>query len=467
YGPFATSASRSRLRLPRTTRLALRASLAGSVGFAEIEHGVDETHHVAPGYSADLLMRWGDPVVPDAPAFDPNRQSADAQRGQFGYNNDFIGYIPLPLGADNSEHGLLCINHEYTSREVMFPGLGKNNDPKDKHKGITREIVAIEMACHGGSIIEIEKHNGKWRVVPDSKYARRITALDTPIAVSGPAAGHPRLRTSADPTGKRVIGTLGNCAGGITPWGTYLMTEENVHGYFSGDWEHHPRRTPADHDDGKSNPGGESIPMEGHPEKANYTRYGVPGGSYAWGRFHRRFDINAEPNEANRFGWIVEVDPLDPASTPVKRTALGRFRHEGTESIVNGDGRLVLYSGDDQPFEYLYRFVSAGRVAPDNRAANRDLLDQGALFVARFHPEGTLTWALDLRRERIDPGKRVPRPGGRADRGPARGRCAPGYAHGPYGGRGAQSSQRPCLRDAQQEFQTQAGSGRSGEPAGG
>lgn len=361
-------------------------------GFAEIEHGVDETHHVAPGYSADLLMRWGDPVVPDAPAFDPNRQSADAQRGQFGYNNDFIGYIPLPLGADNSEHGLLCINHEYTSREVMFPGLGKNNDPKDKHKGITREIVAIEMACHGGSIIEIEKHNGKWRVVPDSKYARRITALDTPIAVSGPAAGHPRLRTSADPTGKRVIGTLGNCAGGITPWGTYLMTEENVHGYFSGDWEHHPRRTPADHDDGKSNPGGESIPMEGHPEKANYTRYGVPGGSYAWGRFHRRFDINAEPNEANRFGWIVEVDPLDPASTPVKRTALGRFRHEGTESIVNGDGRLVLYSGDDQPFEYLYRFVSAGRVAPDNRAANRDLLDQGALFVARFHPEGTLTW---------------------------------------------------------------------------
>jgi hypothetical protein len=167
------------------------------------------------------------------------------------------------------------------------------------------------------------------------------------------------------------------------------MAEENFHGYFSGDLDKHPLRG-AGGDEPESNSAGD--PVGEHPEKANYARYGVPGGRYAWGRFHRRFDVNAEPNEANRFGWIVEVDPFDPASPPVKRTALGRFKHEGAECIVNGDGRLVLYSGDDQRFEYLYRFVSKGRVDPVNREANRNLLDDGTLYVARFHANGTLTW---------------------------------------------------------------------------
>ncbi|MEA3278131.1 MAG: PhoX family phosphatase [Pseudomonadota bacterium] len=362
---------------------------AGSArfSFSEIEHGVDETHHVAPGYSAEVLMRWGDPVEAGAPVFDPYNQSAAAQTKQFGYNNDFIGYIPLPFGSGNPEHGLLCINHEYTNEEVMFPGLGKYDD---QHSGITKEIVDIEMACNGGSVIEIRKQNGKWQVVPDSPYARRINALNTEIAISGPAAGHARLRTSADPTGTRVIGTVNNCAGGITPWGTYLMAEENFHGYFSGDLERHPIRGAADGDDPESNTAGDLF--GDHPEKVNHGRYGVPDGRYAWGRFHKRFDVNAEPNEANRFGWIVEVDPLDPSSTPIKRTALGRFKHEGAESVVDKDGRLVLYSGDDQRFEYLYKFVSADRVDPHNRSANRNLLDRGTLYVARFHADGTLTW---------------------------------------------------------------------------
>jgi secreted PhoX family phosphatase len=355
-------------------------------GFEEIAHGVDETHHVAPGYRAEVLIRWGDPVLPGAPEFDPYRQSAAAQKRQFGYNNDFIGYIPLPFGSNSSDHGLLCINHEYTDEEVMFPGLGRYDDG---HAGVTREIVDIEMACNGGSIVEVQKVDGKWRLVSDSQYARRISALDTEMAISGPAAGHPRMRTAADPTGTRVIGTLNNCAGGITPWGTYLMAEENFHGYFSGDLDRHPLRG-AGADQLESNAAGD--PVGEHPEKANYARYGVPAGRYAWGRFHRRFDVNAEPNEANRFGWVVEVDPLDPASTPVKRTALGRFKHEGAECIVNRDGRLVLYSGDDQRFEYLYKFVSERRVDPLDREANRHLLDSGTLYVARFHDNGTLTW---------------------------------------------------------------------------
>jgi secreted PhoX family phosphatase len=337
---------------------------ASRFGFTEIAHGVDATHHVAPGYSADVLIRWGDKVLADAPAFDPKTQSPAAQTKQFGYNNDFIGYIPLPFGSDNSEHGLLCINHEYTDEEVMFPGLGQYDEA---FTGATRDLADIEMACNGGSIIEVKKENGKWRVVPDSRYARRIDALQTRIALSGPAAGHERMKTAADPEGRTVIGTVNNCAGGITPWGTYLMAEENFHFYFLGD-------------------------LDGHPEQTNYARYGVPGKRYPWAKFHTRFDVNQEPNEANRFGWIVEVDPLDPTATPVKRTALGRFKHEGAECIVNADGRLVLYSGDDQRFEFLYKFVTDGKVDPSNREANKDLLDHGTLYVAKFADDGTLAW---------------------------------------------------------------------------
>jgi secreted PhoX family phosphatase len=349
--------------LPLSVKAAT-ADRAGRFGFQEIAHGVDEMHHVAPGYSADVLMRWGDKVLPGAPAFDPMTHTAAAQLKQYGYNNDYVGFVPLPFGSNNSEHGLLCINHEYTDEELIFPGYGKHDEEFSK---VTQEIVDVEMACHGGSVIEIKKEGGKWRVVDDSRYARRISALDTEMLLSGPAAGSDRLKTGEDPTGTRVVGTVNNCAGGITPWGTYLMAEENFHHYFMGD-------------------------TSANPEKDSYARYGVPGNRYAWGRFHKRFDLDREPNAANRYGWIVEVDPLDPSSIPVKRTALGRFKHEGAESIVNKDGRLVVYSGDDQRFEFLYKFVSADKVDVNNRAANRSLLDTGTLFVARCDADGGVEW---------------------------------------------------------------------------
>ena len=335
--------------------------------FDEIEHGVDETHHVAPGYDADVLIRWGDPVLPGAPEFDPMNQSAAAQEQQFGYNNDYIGYVGLPVGSDNSDHGLLCINHEYTNEEVMFPGLGRQ-DGDAEFSGMTKELVDIEMAAHGGSIIEVRRDDaGKWSVVPDSPYARRISMLSTEMEITGPAAGHDRMKTSVDPSGTRVIGMLNNCAGGITPWGTYVSGEENFHGYFLGE-------------------------VPDGPESRNHARYGVAGGWYTWGSFHDRFDVSKEPNEPNRFGWVVETDPLDPTSTPIKRTALGRFKHEGAESIVNGDGRVVVYLGDDQRFDYLYKFVTDGRFDPNDRAANMNLLDSGTLFVAKFNDDGTVNW---------------------------------------------------------------------------
>ena len=349
--------------------LATTRSASAAVGrfvFDEIEHGVDETHHVANGYDADILIRWGDPVEAGAPAFDPMNQTAEAQAKQFGYNNDFIGYVALPQGSGSGENALLCVNHEYTNTSLMFPGLTGDDRKIDPTK-YTKEHADIELAAHGGSVIEIKKTNGKWSVVPDSPNNRRISMLNTEMEITGPAAGHDRLKTSVDATGKAVVGTLNNCAGGISPWGTYLTAEENFHQYFMGD-------------------------IAGSAEEQNYKRYGVGKSKYPWGKFHDRFDVTKEPNEANRFGWIVEIDPMDPTSTPKKRTALGRFKHEGAESIVNSDGRVVIYTGDDQRFDYLYKFVTDGKFNPDDRAANMDLLDAGTLYVAKFNKNGSMDW---------------------------------------------------------------------------
>lgn len=341
-----------------------RAAGGSAFSFTEVEAGVDTRHHVADGYDADILLRWGDALFPDSPAFDPTRQSAEAQRRQFGYNNDYVGFIPL---GGSAEHGLLVVNHEYTNEHLMFPGIVTIAEGKLKVAPADQKRVDIEMAAHGGSIVEIRKVDGKWQVVKDGKLNRRITST-TDMVLTGPVAGHERVKTSADATGTKVIGTLNNCAGGVTPWGTYIMAEENFHGYFSG-----------------------KLP-EGHKEAANYKRYGVPEGAYEWGRFHDRFDLGKEPNEPNRFGWIVEVDVNDPNSVPKKRTALGRTKHEGAESIVARDGRVVFYLGDDERFDYVYKFVTAGKFNAADRAANLDLLDQGTLHVAKFAADGTLAW---------------------------------------------------------------------------
>ncbi|MHC2002345.1 PhoX family protein [Methylobacterium sp. CM6241] len=335
--------------------------------FKEIEAGSDTHHHVAEGHDADILIRWGDPVLPGAPAFDPRNQSAEAQARQFGYNNDFVGYFPMPGAADPAAHGLLVVNHEYTNEELMFPGLGRQDIKTVAFKGMNRELVDIEMAAHGGSVIEVKRTDGKWAVVPNSPHARRITA-ETVMTLSGPAAGSDRLKTTADPVGRTVKGMINNCAGGTTPWGTWLTCEENINYYFSG------------------------TLAEGSGEAANHKRLGLPGNAYAWGRFHERFDLSKEPNEPNRFGWVVEIDPFDPASVPTKRTAMGRFKHEGAAGIVSKSGRYVVYQGDDERFDYVYKFVTDAAVNLADRRANRDILDSGTLHVARFDADGRGAW---------------------------------------------------------------------------
>ena len=331
-----------------------------SVGFQELPGTFDDRHHLTSGYRAEVLLRWGDPITA-GPAFDHKNLSPKAQAHQFGYNNDFTQYVPLGSSEQASKHGLLCVNHEYTDPQLMWPGLTRRNAASK----LTAAQMAVELQAHGHSVVEIKQQQDRWSIVQDSRYNRRLTAV-TPMRISGPAAGHDRLKTQADPTGRTVLGTFGNCGGGMTPWGTVLIAEENVDVYFQGN-----------HDS----------------EKRNHTRMGTDRPSYmCWHRFDDRFRADRVPTEPNRFGWVVEFDPKDPKSVPTKRTALGRFKHESATVALNHDGRVVVFSGDDQRFEHLYRFVSKHAYDPAKPERNKRLLDEGTLYAARFSDSGSVTW---------------------------------------------------------------------------
>jgi secreted PhoX family phosphatase len=350
----------------RSAAAAPQSSNVGMAAFTPLppQPASSQTVLVAPGHAWAPLLKWGDPIRAGGPAWDPQNQSAAKQAEQIGYNCDYIGWHPLPFNGKNPNRGLLWVNHEYTNPELMFAGYNAA-DP-------TREQVDVEIEAHGGSIVELNGNGqGPLQVNLGSGYNRRITGT-TPMTISGPAAGHAWMQTSTDPTGTVVLGTLNNCAGGFTPWGTVLTCEENFHQYFGNLT---------------------SLPVD-DPRRSAHARYGMPGGasSRKWERFHPRFDVGQEPNEAFRFGWVVEVDPYDPQSVPVKRTALGRFRHEGATFGLSKSGRVAFYSGDDQVFEYVYKYVSDDAWTPRRPEVGKQLLDKGVLYVARFNADGSGEW---------------------------------------------------------------------------
>jgi secreted PhoX family phosphatase len=345
------------------TPAAPAAPSAGALTFRDITQGKQDFVVVPAGYSTDLLIRWGDPLFSDSPPFDPANPSAEAGAKQFGYNCDFLGFMPLPAGSSGATSALLVANHEYTNPEIMFPGYDDESP--------TQGQVDLELEAHGLAVVELAKSAGAWSYVVPSRYNRRITGT-TPIEITGPAAGHAWMQTSADPSGRRVLGTLNNCSAGKTPWGTILSGEENFQQYFANL---------------------DMLP-DSDPKKAAHRRYGLTAeaSERKWETFHRRFDLAQEPNEPFRFGWMVEVDPYDPASTPKKRTALGRTKHEGATFQVGANSRVGVYMGDDERFDYMYKFVTAGRYNPSDAAGNRDLLDAGTLYAARFNDDGTGQW---------------------------------------------------------------------------
>ncbi|WP_371782390.1 PhoX family protein [Streptosporangium subroseum] len=329
----------------------------GRIRFTAVPPNTDDRLTVPAGYASAAVVRWGDPVLPGAPAFDFEHQTAAAQAAQFGYNCDYVTLFPM-----GEQRGLLWVNHEYTDENLMFRGYTSGDTA-------TPEQIKIAMAAHGGSVVEIERvgQSGQWKLVTRGRrrYNRRIT-VHTPMKFTGPAAGSALLRTAADPAGVKPIGMLNNCAGGTTPWGTVLSGEENFNQYFVN---------------------GNGVP---EAQKPYLTRYGVsattgiPSGNRRFDRVEERFDLAKHPNEINRTGWIVEIDPFDPDSVPIKRTALGRLAHEGATTSLAEDGRVVAYMGDDSRFEYVYKFVSKNRYIRGFDRHNRSLLDEGTLYVAQF-----------------------------------------------------------------------------------
>lgn len=345
-----------------------------------IADGSGPNPSISPEYQFDVILPWGDPLQPQGPAFQWPPRPAD-QAEQIGIGHDGMWFFPLinahgrrggwdeavendpwrgralAFGQGN-DHGLLCLNHEF----------GDNTHVLGKSMPESLDEVRTSQHAHGVSVIEIRKRPGRkghWQPVK-SPRSRRIHA-NTPVRFSGPAAGHALLRTA---NGNIPLGTLNNCANGYTPWGTYLTCEENFNGYF----------------------GTEDA---GWTPDESQQRYGFSrdGFGYGWHLYDKRFDLaDADyQNEENRFGWVVEIDPFDATQTPVKRTALGRFKHEGSTVHVDASGRVVVYSGDDQRFDYIYKFVSADSWRA-MRARGESPLDHGTLYVARFNDDGSGEW---------------------------------------------------------------------------
>ena len=327
---------------------------AGSLGFEPVAANSLDTVTVPLDFSWHTVVAWGDPLWSDGQPFDhATRGTGVSQERAFGDNNDGMSSFFV------DGRTVLAVNNEYVNRSIIYgnraSGLPENVD--DIRKG---------KAGHGVSIFEIERVEGAWRPVIDSPFNWRITA-DTPMEITGPARSHDLLKTTGDATGTMALGTWNNCGNGKTPWGTYLTCEENFNGYFSS-----------------SNPD--------YALSDAMKRYGIglKDRGYAWATADERFDISKHPNEPNRAGYVVEIDPLAPASTPKKRTALGRFKHENAELVVADNGHVVVYMGDDERGEFLYRFVSEGRYVEGSD--NADLLEAGTLSVARFAEDGSGEW---------------------------------------------------------------------------
>jgi secreted PhoX family phosphatase len=323
-------------------------------------------HVIVPeGYRAEVFYRWGDPIS-DGPQFKMDgSNTAMEQLQQAGMHHDAIQFYPLPRGESHSEHGLLVMNHEYIDAQILHADGGVFDSPQTYNL----EKTLKEQYAHGVSVIEVKKRDDGWQIVRPSSYARRLTAV-TPMKVSGPVARTTYIQTQADPIGEQILGTFNNCSNGMTPWGTYLSCEENFNDYFD-------------------------VPSLRHltnKQQQAFERYHIKHSYYGWHNNDERFNASMHPNEPNRFGWIIEFDPYEPSSTPVKRTALGRFAHENVAHKIGEEGRIAFYSGDDSQFEYVYKFITKQAWDGTQGMHHGHLLDEGTLYVARFEDEGHGEW---------------------------------------------------------------------------
>ncbi len=331
-----------------------QAQAAGRFGFKPVAANSLDTITVPEGFNWQVVAKWGDPLWSNSPEFDQaTRGNAASQALTMGDNNDGMDLFEL------NGKSIFVVNNEYTNTNIIWGNRpeGKFADADDVKKG---------MLAHGVTVMEIASNNGKWSIVKDSPFNRRITP-ETEMDITGPARGHDLMKTALDETGETVKGTWNNCGNGRTPWGTYLACEENFNGYFSA----------AD---------------EAHEVSAELKRYGISSKDwgYGWASVDERFDISKHPNEANRAGYVVEIDPFNPNSKPRKLTALGRFKHENAEVVIAANGHVVVYLGDDERGEFLYRYVSDAKYSLNGD--NSGLLENGKLYVAKFSDDLRGEW---------------------------------------------------------------------------
>ncbi|MFK8017605.1 MAG: PhoX family phosphatase [Gammaproteobacteria bacterium] len=308
---------------------------------------------ISPEYQWDVVIPWGEPIQPNGPTYQWPPSAAD-QAQQIGIGHDGMAFFPL--FPDQNTNGMMCINHEF----------GRNTHVLGKPAPQSLDDVRVSQHAHGVSVVQLRKINGRWQTV-ESQRSRRIH-VNTPVEFSGPVADSNLLD---NPIGNAPQGTVNNCGNGETPWGTYLTCEENFNGYFG------------------ASAGGKFVPT---PEQSRYG-FTSTGFGYGWDIFDERFDLSNPDyvNEHNRFGWIVEIDPMHPNQPPTKRTAMGRFKHESVALVTGADGRAVAYMGDDQRFDYIYKFVGNAN-AKDTLKAGVSPLDDGKLYVARFNDDNTGEW---------------------------------------------------------------------------
>ncbi|MGL6252689.1 MAG: PhoX family protein, partial [Billgrantia desiderata] len=316
-----------------------RALAAGSsspsIGFQAIPIGTGDSVVVPEGYRVQAFIPWGTPISGSMPAFSLDASGED-QAHQIGSHHDGMHFFAID---GSSRDGLLVLNHEYVEPRFLHgaaAGLALDADGFPQHEDGSRDAdqVRKELNAHGVSVVRVRQgDDGQWQVVED-RLNRRVTGL-TPMQLAGPVAGTEHVVTKYSPDGNMTRGTLNNCAHGVTPWNTYLAAEENWAGYFANEDVEIDRRQ---------------------------SRYGIETraeGRYQWHRAQGgadefvRFDATshgASPsedyrNEPHAFGYMVEIDPFDPQSTPVKRTHLGRFAHEGVIFAPAVEGQpVVAYS---------------------------------------------------------------------------------------------------------------------------
>ena len=355
------------------------------LGFNSIPGSRTDAVSVAAGYTAYVLAPWGTRLSGATEQWksDGTNSAAD-QANAMGMHHDGMHYFPI---NGSSTDGLIAINFEYVDQDALHPAGATTVAGKRPVEEVRKEINA-----HGAGVVRVRKSGDRWQVVENDPLNRRFTTASV-MDLSGPLKGTDHVKTRFSVGGTQTRGTNNNCGNGYTPWGTYLTCEENWPGIFINKGVRPADQVRIGVGTSAGNYRWETAAGDASEVNGEFTRFNVtPTGATATDDYR---------NEASTYGYIVEIDPYNASTLPVKRTALGRFRHEGCWPGLTTVGKpVVFYMGDDSQNEYLYKFVStalweAADANPSDRlATGAKYMDSGKLYVARFDADGSGTWLL-------------------------------------------------------------------------